>query len=218
MRYLLVTKKSVWLPTPIGWASALLLLVLPGVTWFFCGEAFLTQTRRVPASTLVVEGWIGYEGMAAAAAEFQQGNYDYIISAGGPTDDTWSRHRWSYAKMGRDELEQNGVPKEVILLADVPEMNRHRTFETARAAFSSILEKRGKAPAAVTVFTHGMHARRSRLVFQRVFGSDTEVGVIAWIPTREHAGSWWNSSSRGSDFLKESIAYPLELIFHSFRS
>ena len=43
--------------------------------WFNYGELFLALTHRLPAEVLVVEGWIGREGVRAAVDEFERGSY-----------------------------------------------------------------------------------------------------------------------------------------------
>lgn len=210
-------RRSVWFPTLVGWASILLFVTLPGVLWFLAGEGFLASCRNVSSSVLVLESWIGYDGIAAAAAEFKQGGYEYVVSTGGPSDATWNRQPWSYSRLGRDELIRCGVPADRIVVAPVHQVDRQRTFETAKSSLQAIAESGTELPSAIVVFTKGVHARRSRLVFQRVFGDNTAVGVIAWKPATEATSFWWHSSERASDFLKESLAYPFELFFHSGR-
>ena len=85
------------------------------------------------------------------------------------------------------------------------------------AAAWRTLQANGIHPRAVNVFTRGAHARRSRLIAARVFGRETEVGAIAWIPGEYDQESWWESSERADDLLKETVAYPLELLLNSGR-
>ncbi len=48
-------------------------------------ESFLSVTERSPADVLVVEGWIGREGVRAAGEEFKQRGYQYVVATGGLT-------------------------------------------------------------------------------------------------------------------------------------
>src|SRR5271166_2313857 len=68
-------------------SACVLLAVIPGVIWLCrSGESYFSLTRRLPAEVLVVEGWLGfygYDGILAAASEFKQGHYQYIVATGG---------------------------------------------------------------------------------------------------------------------------------------
>jgi hypothetical protein len=76
-RLRLFQRRAVCCPTLFGSFLILTLLVIPVAWWFARGESFLSLTERLPAKVLVVEGWIGYEGVRAAAAEFEQRGYQY---------------------------------------------------------------------------------------------------------------------------------------------
>jgi hypothetical protein len=74
-------------------------------------------------------------------------------------------------------------------------------------------------PVAVNVFTAGAHARRSQLVYRKVFGSKVKVGVISWgAPERNSRRAWWTSSERTLELFKETLGYTYELLFSSGRS
>lgn len=189
---------------------------MPGAWWFTFGESFLSSTRRLPAEILVVESWIGYAGIRAAAVEFKQHGYGYIVSAGGLTDDRWSDHRSSYAEMGERELLRSGVPRERIIVAPARDTKRQRTYESAVGVLQA-LRARGIPPKAMNVFTLGPHAGRSRLVFAKVFRPETEVGAVDWTPLEYQGLSWWQSSDRAKQFVAETAAYGYELLLNSGR-
>jgi hypothetical protein len=75
------------------------------------GESFLAWTDRVPADTLVVEGWIGREGIRAAVDEFEHGGYRYIVASGGLTSGLWEDQPTNYAVMAGREMIRWGVQK-----------------------------------------------------------------------------------------------------------
>ena len=56
-----------WCPTLLLWATLSIVVGMVLIAWLFWGESFLSATRRVPAECLVVEGWIGLDGVRAAA-------------------------------------------------------------------------------------------------------------------------------------------------------
>lgn len=212
-----VQRQLVWWPTPLGWLCGLAFVATCVLSWTFLAERWLSLTVREPAKVLVVEGWIGLEGIKATADEFTRGKYDLVVAAGGLTGERWNVARWNYAEMATKELRRLGVPAEQVLPARAREIESQRTFEAAVATWNA-LQTAGIRPKAINVLTRGPHARRSRLVYARVFGADTKVGVISWTPESEVKTPWWGSSDRASDLLKESVGYPFELLLNSGRS
>ena len=204
-----------WSPEWLGACCAGVLLVT-GASWLcIFGETFFSLTRRLPAEILVVEGWIGNEGVRAAAAEFKTGGYRYLVATGDRPED--GQERWSYAELAARELIRSGVPDDRIVVAPSGETERERSFKSAAATWRA-LQERGIHPAAINVMTLGPHARRSRLVYEKVYAPVTQVGVIAWAPADYGVEPWWRSGGRTRCFLKEIVGYPFEVLLNSGRS
>ena len=165
---------------------------------------------------LIVEGWIREEPIQGASLEFLKGGYRYVVATGGYTGERWEARRWSDAEIARRSLLQNGVPPEKVVFAQAPDAEASRTFSAAVTA-KQVLDEKGLLPKAVTVYTMGAHARRSRLVYQKVFGSKVPVGVISWKPPGSESEPWWRNSSRAADFVKETVGCIWEWLFDSGR-
>jgi hypothetical protein len=211
----LFARRTLWWPTRLGWALGLGGLLAAILGWWFGAEAFLQKTDRRSTEALIVEGWIGIEGVRAAKEEYERGGYRYIISSGGLTSNRWGTRRWSYAEEAQKLLLRLGVPADRIILAPAPDTDSQRTYTTAAA----VREKLATLPlqlASADVFTLGVHARRSRLVFAKTLAG-VDVGVISWKPKRYGSGRWWQSSERSADLLKETVGYTFELVFNSGR-
>jgi len=212
----LAKRRTVWVPTLGGWVLLIAVGGASGLLWWFDAESFLSPTRRLPAEVLVVEGWIGIEAIRGAAAEFEHGGYRFLVTTGGLSSARWSEKQGDYAAMAEYELIRAGVQKDKIIAAHANDTARQRTFEVAAAAWWALTDN-NLHPTAVNVFTVGPHARRSRLVFAKVFGSATEIGVISWVPPVNQGKPWWHSSERADDLFKETIAYVFELLLNSGR-
>lgn len=207
----------IWWPTLIGWLLVVAIFLLPVVLWFAKGEDFLAATQREPADILVVEAWIGYEGLHAAATEYFTHSYKYVIVTGGLTSERWSTQRWLYTDMARKEFVRAGVPAENIIVAPSKDTETQRTYACA-VAVQDVLGSGHYRFGAMNLFTKGVHARRSRLIFERVLGSDHKLGIISWMPAKELNGPWWNSSERAQEFLKETVGWGFELLLNSGRA
>ena len=218
MRLRLFQRRNLPCPTIWCWLLFLALAGAPLLAWWYRGEIFLSLNERLPADVLIVEAWTDAEGAEAAAAEFKGSGmpYQFVVAAGGLTGNPWTKRRWSYPEIAEAELTQAAIPSSRIILARSEDNGSHRTFETAVAA-KQALDARGIHPKIVNVFTRGAHARRSRLVFAKVFGPDIRVGVICWIPPGYSRGPWWQSSDRANDLLKETVGYLYEALLNSGR-
>jgi uncharacterized SAM-binding protein YcdF (DUF218 family) len=208
-------RREIWCPTWLGSFCIALVLAVPVGWWFVYGEPFLSLTQRCPADVLVVEGWIGGAGVRAAAAEFKQGPYRYVVATGGvSTAMGWEEAGRSYAERAHDELIRSAVPEDRIILAPSVDTDNQRTYESAVAVRRALAFK-GIQPKALNVFTRGPHARRSRLVFAKVL--QTQVGVVGWKPPGYEAFPWWRSSERAREFLTETAGYVYEALLNSGR-
>lgn len=216
MKWRLGERRNIWWPTRFGWACLLLPTVASLLGWCICGEAFLSPTVRLPAALLVVEGWAGRDSLPAALQEFQTGGYRLLVTSGGATGDSWAVRNWNYAELAAQELGRHGLPNEQLLVAAATESDDQRTYHAALAVRRA-LAAQGELPAAINVWTRGVHARRSRLVFAKVFGSQTRVGVFAWSPAGSLVKPWWRSSERARAFLEETVGYGFERLLNSGR-
>jgi uncharacterized SAM-binding protein YcdF (DUF218 family) len=213
----LVQRRSVWCPTWFGALCMVALLVTPIAWWLFWGESYLSATSRLPtAEVLVVEGWIGEEGVRAAAAEFRQHGYRYVVATGCVANERWASDRWSYADVAERELLRLGIPRDRVITAPAGEVKRGRTYQSAVAAVQA-LRAQGIQPKEINIFTNGPHAARSRLVFAKVFGPETGVGAVDWMPSDYEPGPWWRSSERARELIVETAGYLFELVLNSGR-
>jgi len=211
----LFQRRTIWWPTPAGWLILAVGFCVPATLWFFLGEGFLARSNRLPAEALIVEGWIGIEGVKAAKFEFETGGYRYLVAAGGLTENRWGSQRWNYATEAHDLLLRLGVPADRVINAPAPDTKAQRTFASA-ITVRQTLEERGLHLANANVFTLGVHARRSRLIFAKALPG-TEVGVVSWTPSAYSPGPWWRSSERAEDLIKETAGWLFEALLNSGR-
>ena len=215
-RLRLIRRRTIWFPTKLGLLLLTAVLLVSICGWLVYGERLLALTDRLPADILVVEGWIGRDGIQAAVDEFRRGGYHYVVATGGLTSGRWENEPTSYAEMAAREMIQLGVPKESIVIAAAKSTERHRTFESAVAVWRA-LHDAGIRASDVNVFTLGPHARRSALVYSKVNAGNSKVGVIGWLPKEYQTELWWRSSDRSRDLLEETIGYFYELFLNSAR-
>lgn len=200
-------QKLCWTLTARAWLLIALVAAAAGLTILFGAYAFLAQTAPYPDGPVLVEGWAGDPCLHAAVDEFQRHDYPVLLFTGGPIESDSLFHAYgTYAELGIANAVRLGFPREKCQPIAAPEVQRDRTFASAVAA-REWLSAHGPLPAHVTVVTQGPHARRSRELFQRGFGSRVKVGVIAVRETGFNPDRWWTSSGGFRTVTSEIIAY-----------
>jgi len=208
----LFRRRQVWLPT---WPGVLLLVVVVAAaslialrhlaSYLAPHDPATTRDGR-GASTLIVEGWLEEDGLDAAIAAIGRGRYQRVIASGGPIDGWREDQRWpTYAERAADYLRRHGVTSIPVVAVAAPESAQDRTFLSA-IVVREWLRRQGGAIDAVDLFSGGVHARRSRLVFQMAFGPEVDVGVFAAAPRRYALERWWTTSEGVKAVLGEAIS------------
>jgi O-antigen/teichoic acid export membrane protein len=204
----LLDRQERWSLSWHGWLTLTSALVLAGALLLNSVYPFLATTRRVDADVLVVEGWIHEYAIRVAADEFRSGSYRRVFTTGGPVVGTgrYVNDFQTTASVGADLLKKVGVPDESLEMVPSRTMDRDRTYGSAIALRDWIREHQPSV-RRINVLTENTHARRTWLLFQRAFGRDVQVGIIA-VPNVDYpANRWWLYSQGLKDVVSESGAY-----------
>jgi len=203
----------------LSWRGRLILasvLLLVGTLVFKGVYPFLATTHRVNTNVLVVEGWIHEYAVRAALEEFQSNHYERIFTTGGPVEGTggYTNDYNTSASVGADLLRKNGIANESLQMVPSRVMDRDRTYGSA-VALRNWLREHNVTVRGVNVLTEDVHARRTRVLFEKALGNKVAVGVIA-IPNPDYdAKHWWRYSAGVKDVVSEAAAYVYaRLLFH----
>ena len=194
-------------PTWRGWV--VLVLVFGGLSFVAIRRAypFLAVNDPRPGGVLVVEGWAADYALEAAVADFKQFSYEKVYVTGGPIE--WGAPLSSYktyAQLGTSTLLALGMGSNVVQAVPAPRVKKDRTYACAVALKKWVDENRVQL-TRINLVTIGPHARRSRLLFQKVFGKDMPIGVIAVAEPDYDGRRWWQSSLGFRAVTGEAIAY-----------
>ena len=157
-------------------------------------HSFLALTKPVPAQLLVVEGWL-YDRPALSDVfeEYNTGNYELLVVVGKPYKGASIQFTGlTTADIVSQELIKKGIDQQYIVVLPVPSIKRHRTLTKGLAVEKWIVES-GKKITAINVFTIGVHARKSQLLFQKALGPSIDVGIIAGKEVLYERSYWWLS-------------------------
>lgn len=169
---------------------------------------FLAPSERVNCRVLVVEGWINQFAIRAAAEEFKNSGYDRIYTTGGPVSGSggYINDYNTSASVGAANLRRAGVPAELVKMVPSRVVDRDRTFHSA-VALREWLRQNDPSVQSFNIATESVHARRTRLLFQKAFPPEMKIGIIA-IPNPDYDESrWWKYSEGVREVLGETIAY-----------
>ena len=108
------------------------------------------------------------------------------------------------------------IPKEKLIEAPGAMTYRNRTYESAKAVRVKLREL-GISLRGLNVVSEGPHARRTRLVYRKVFGKETNVGILMVKSQDYDPDRWWRSSEGVKTTLSEGIGWLFESVSSSGR-
>ena len=193
--------------TPTGWVTLLMAFGSVLVTLVLIIHPFLAPIKPVEGDVLVVVGQFPDYGLKEIKDQFEEGHYRLLVTvgkkytAGHPMAQYKSEAGWTASR-----LNAQGVLQEKIISVSITIYPRKdRTYHKALAV-QKRLNKAGFAQASIDVVSSGVHARRTWLLFEKVFPS-VDVGVIAIRPNSYDTSRWWLFSEGVRSVISESIAY-----------
>jgi hypothetical protein len=204
----ILTRKERWGLSWRGWLLLTLGALLAAYLVFSRVHPFLAVTHRADTDILVVEGWIHGYAIRAAANEFNRGSYKELYTTGGPENGSgvYINDYQTSASIGAETLKKFGVPQGRVQMAPSHVNGRERTYNSA-IALREWLREHNVSVRGMNVLTEDCHARRTQLLFQKVFGRNVAVGVIAVANPDYNPRYWWRYSDGVREVIGESIAY-----------
>jgi hypothetical protein len=203
----LVTCRPCWLPTLRGWlvlVTVSALLFAGGIT---CVFPFLAVNDPRPGGILVIEGWAADYIIEATITEYEQHRYDQLIVTGGPLEKGSPLVGFgTIADVGAATFLKLRPDLRNVNAVSAPEVRQDRTYASA-VALKKWLQARGQLPAQLNLISAGPHSRRSQMLFQRAFGSDAEIGIVAMEDRTYDPKRWWATSQGFRTVTGEIIAY-----------
>jgi hypothetical protein len=203
----LLRRRPCLLPTLRGW----LLLLIPSIALLILGfrnmNAFLAVNDPAPDGVLVVEGWSPDYALETAMLEFKRNPHHKLYVVGGPLEQGAPLSEYkTYAELGSAILVRMGMNNDTVQAVPAANVQKDRTYAAA-VALQTWLRQHGAIPKDINLISVGAHARRSRLLFEKTFGSNTRVGIITVEDRSYDPRHWWKSSQGVRSVVDEMIAY-----------
>jgi hypothetical protein len=214
---LLLSKRTVRLPTLWGWCVLLAVLAAlvagTGLALAWSAYGWLAASHPQPVRQgapaerlLIVEGWLGAYDLDQAVTAFRSGRYTRVVTTGGPIEDPDACAAWpDFATRAAAYLKAHGLAGAAVDAVVAPATDAERTWQSA-VALRDWAARGGMHIAAADLFSAGVHARRSQRVFQLAFEPAVPVGVIAARPSDYDAAHWWRSSAGAKAVMSEVVS------------
>jgi hypothetical protein len=167
---------------------------------------FLAVNNPVGEGILVVEAWIPPQTLTESVNVFNSGRYSYLVVVGGPIQgsSSGSSAPTTYDDLAAKRLEKLGFDTKNLVKISVPGVSAGRTLASATAV-KRWLGSSGTPVCCVDVFTVGVHARKSWVLFQHALGKRYRVGIIAG-PVVSYNRRFWFFSTRGIWLVVRNLA------------
>jgi len=203
----LVQLQQKWVLTFQGW---LVLLLCIAALLLFCVthiHPFLALSAPIKADILVVEGWIQDHAIEKAIAEFEQGNYQKLITTGVPLSKGYHLSEYNnFAELTAATLITLGFDQDKLVVVAAPKVKKDRTAASA-VALRQWISASNLSIKSINLYTEDAHARRSWLIYKQELAPDIEVGVIAINSIDYDPKHWWRYSAGVRQIISELIAY-----------
>src|SRR4029450_7294818 len=204
----ILKRKERW---ALSWRGSLLVPSAGLVAAYFAFvniRPFLAVTHRVNTNVLVVEGAIQRYAIRAGAEEFKNGSYEHIFTTGGPENGNggYVNDYTSPASVAAESLKKLGIRDDLVQMVPSRVFARERTYSSA-IALRDWFHEHNTSVHSINVLTENAHARRTRLLYQKAFGKNVAVGVIAVSNPDYNPEDWWHHSDGVREVIGETIAY-----------
>ena len=194
-------------PTWRGWLAVWFFVALGVVVGGRGLYGFLAVQDPVPGGVLVMEGWVSDADLRVADVEFRRGGYRVWCVTGEPLEKGSPLLAYhDYANLTVAAYTKLGGEAGLLQPVAWKTVRRDRTYASA-LALKAWLRERGYSAEKITIFTSGVHARRSRLLYATAFGPGSRIGVISTPEESFDPDRWWSSSMGVRAVVGETIAY-----------
>ena len=203
----LLVRRECWALSRKAKLLLLGLALLGGFGLVRCAYPVLTVNDRVDSDILVVEGWLPLYGLKEAALMMRTGACHQIFTSGCPaSDELGGGGDVTYADWAASRLGRLGLTAATVTSVPCRNQKRDRTYSSALAV-KAWFDGHGLKVKSFNLLTLGPHARRSRLLFQKAFGPEVQVGVIAVEQQDYNPARWWRTSEGVREVVGEALAY-----------
>lgn len=194
--------RLIWLPSFFGLFVIAIFLMFFSFFVLKNIATFLSVNNPVSGQYLVVEGWIDQHSLLQAIQVYNKGNYQKLITTGGPDYKKVKPKFKTFAESAAHFIREQGVDSSKLVIIPTPASKQDRTY------LSAIMVKKwltdNKMPSvSIDIFTSTVHSRRSHLLYKMAFAEKVKIGIIPSSPRKYTLQEWWKTSVGAKTVLTE---------------
>jgi hypothetical protein len=179
---------------------------------------FLAINNPVGEGILVVEAWIPARALAESAKVFNSGRYSYLVVVGGPIQGSGSESNSNtYDDLAAERLEKLGFDDKKLVKIAAPGASIGHTLASATAVKRWLVNS-GNTVCCLDVFTAGVHARKSWIVFRYALGDRYRVGIISGTEVSYDPRIWFFSRKGVQKVVRNLAGYAYYKIYIAINS
>lgn len=163
---------------------------------------YLAINKPNQGDYLVVEGWLDEQSLKQALSLFQENDYRYMITTGGPDLRHINPKHKTYAEQSAYFLLSQGLDVTKLIVIPAPASAQNRTFLSAVMVRDELLSQ-NKRPISMDIYTQGVHARRTYTLYKMAFRDDDNIGIYASQPDKYDLKTWWRTSEGAKSVVTE---------------
>jgi hypothetical protein len=179
---------------------------------------FLAVNNPVGEGILVVEAWIPAQALTESLNVFNSGRYSYLVVVGGPIQGSGPESNpATYDDLAAKRLEKLGFDTKKLIEITVPGVSTGHTLASATAVKRWLVNSRN-SECCVDVFTVGVHARRSWILFRYTLGDRYRVGIISGTEVSYNPRFWFFSRTGIWKVVHNLVGYVYYKLFILFNA
>ena len=200
----LIKKQHIWLPTPLGLIIITLVLLSSSIFTLKNLAYYLAQQQSIKSPILIVEGWISELALNEVIKHYKTEDYKIIITTGGMIKKRNRKKYKNYAELAAAYLRNNGLSNANIKILPTPGAVQHRTYLSA-VTVRNWLQQQNIKTKQINLYSQGVHARRTKALYEMVFGEQYKIGINAAKTKEYKLDSWWKSSIGAKSVITEIL-------------
>jgi hypothetical protein len=203
----LLEYKPRWGLTVQAWLIFLFAATLTGLIAIAQIQPFLAVSAPIQAEALIIEGWADDLVVEGAMAEFKRGNYQLLLTTGGPIGKgSYLAQYKTFAELAAATLIALKFPPDRIIAIPTPSVKTDRTAASAREV-KNWLSQTNINIGSVNIYSYDVHTRRSWWIFKSILEPEVKVGAIAHPALDYEPKKWFTSSAGVRSIISETVAY-----------
>ena len=211
-KFQLFRKRNCTRPTLLGWVIILLFLAVIFRLSLVAVYYFLAVNNSVNSKTLVLEGFAPTYVVKDALKYYKENEFDRLIVTGIPIVNYEFIAPYKNTALATMTAIRKFGFNDTVYIADIPtNILIDRTYNTAVA--TKMLFDENNWPKNFDIYSVGVHARRSRMMFRKVFGSDYDIGIISHQDRTFDPNHWWRNSKGFRNVSNEFVATLYVMMF-----